>query len=76
MIIIGVYFMINDNNSKHWKLGIFYYNPNNPAKFVSKRRGIGSTINFGSKIGRLMIGIMFAPIVLIILLFIVFGVFK
>jgi uncharacterized membrane protein len=29
-----------------WKLGMFYFNPDDPALFVEKRVGIGYTINF------------------------------
>jgi uncharacterized membrane protein len=34
-------------NSYYWKLGIFYFNPENPKIFVPKRIGIGWTLNFG-----------------------------
>ncbi|MCK4275833.1 MAG: DUF1648 domain-containing protein, partial [Phycisphaerae bacterium] len=30
-----------------WKLGLFYYNPDDPAYFVEKRFGIGWDINWG-----------------------------
>jgi uncharacterized membrane protein len=30
-----------------WKLGLFYFNPDDPALFVEKRFGIGWTINLG-----------------------------
>ncbi len=30
-----------------WKLGLFYFNPGDPALFVEKRFGIGWTINLG-----------------------------
>ena len=30
-----------------WKLGLFYFNPSDPALFVEKRFGIGWTINLG-----------------------------
>ncbi|HKV05468.1 MAG TPA: DUF5808 domain-containing protein [Candidatus Acidoferrales bacterium] len=30
-----------------WKLGLFYYNPDDSALFVEKRVGIGYTVNFG-----------------------------
>lgn len=33
------------DEEKHWKLGVFYYNPEDPSVFVEKRFGIGSTIN-------------------------------
>lgn len=31
-----------------WKLGLFYYNPNDPAVFIEKRFGVGWTLNFGN----------------------------
>jgi len=31
---------------EHWKMGIFYYNPDDPALMVEKRFGIGYTLNF------------------------------
>jgi uncharacterized membrane protein len=36
-------------NDSYWKAGVFYFNPNDPAIFVSKRVGIGYTINFANK---------------------------
>ncbi|MGH9717229.1 MAG: DUF5808 domain-containing protein [Candidatus Acidiferrales bacterium] len=30
----------------HWKAGIFYFNPNDPALFVEKRFGFGYTLNY------------------------------
>lgn len=33
------------DEEKYWKLGVFYYNPDDPSIFVEKRFGIGSTIN-------------------------------
>lgn len=49
-----VYAEITDSRAKttevdedaFWKLGIFYYNPEDPAVFVEKRFGIGTTLNF------------------------------
>lgn len=32
-----------------WKLGIFYFNPSDPALFVLQRFGIGYTFNFGNR---------------------------
>ncbi|MFL2100012.1 DUF1648 domain-containing protein [Desemzia sp. FAM 24101] len=48
-----VYSQIKENSDeftevdeeKYWKWGVFYYNPEDPAVFVEKRFGIGSTIN-------------------------------
>lgn len=31
---------------EHWKLGMFYFNPDDPALLVEKRLGIGYTFNF------------------------------
>ena len=33
-----------------WKLGMFYYNPDDPALMVEKRFGIGYTLNFGNRL--------------------------
>ncbi len=37
---------INRDDGRYWKLGAFYYNPDDPALFVEKRFGIGWTSNF------------------------------
>ncbi len=39
-------FMLRDQNPQHWKLLVFYYNPENPRLFVPKRTGIPFTLNF------------------------------
>lgn len=31
---------------QHWKLGLFYFNPSDPALLVEKRFGVGYTLNF------------------------------
>jgi uncharacterized membrane protein len=38
-----------------WKLGIFYFNPADPAVFVAKRFGVGYTFNFASRWSWLML---------------------
>ncbi|MGA2903746.1 MAG: DUF5808 domain-containing protein [Candidatus Korobacteraceae bacterium] len=43
-------------NDSYWKAGAFYYNPNDPAIFVSKRVGIGYTMNFANKWSWVAIG--------------------
>ena len=68
--------MNKDNDPKHWKLGIFYYNPDNPSESVEKRRGTGSTINFGSKLGRRIFALIFAPFIIVILILITTGFLK
>jgi uncharacterized membrane protein len=37
---------INRDDDQYWKLGSFYFNPEDPALFVEKRFGIGYTGNF------------------------------
>lgn len=37
---------INRDDDKYWKLGQFYFNPEDPAVFIEKRFGIGWTMNF------------------------------
>ncbi|MCG8483991.1 MAG: DUF5808 domain-containing protein [Clostridia bacterium] len=37
---------INRDDDKYWKMGVFYYNPDDPALFIEKRFGIGWTCNF------------------------------
>ena len=39
-----------------WKLGIFYYNPRDPALMVEKRFGIGYTLNFGNRLSWAFVG--------------------
>ena len=37
-------------SDSYWKAGMFYYNPDDPAIFVSKRVGIGYTMNFANRL--------------------------
>lgn len=64
--------MSKDNDRKHWKLGIFYYNKDNPDSVVDKGHGIGCTPNFGSKSGRWLIPIMLAPAIILMILLCIF----
>jgi uncharacterized membrane protein len=55
-------------NDTYWKAGAFYYNPSDPALFVSKRTGIGWTINFGQPISWvIMLGIVLIPVIALII---------
>lgn len=47
--------VVNRDDDKHWKFGIFYYNPDDPALFVEKRFGIGWTNNFARPLSWVMI---------------------
>lgn len=53
------------DEDRYWKAGLFYINKNDPSIFVEKRFGIGWTINFGNPIGYL---ILFVPLVIIFIL--------
>lgn len=37
---------INRDDDRYWKLGIFYFNREDPALFLEKRFGVGWTINY------------------------------
>ena len=60
---------IDREDDKFWKLGSFYFNPNDPAVFIEKRFGIGWTINFArpeswlTLIGFVIIIIIFGKII-------------
>ena len=60
--------MNKDNNPEHWKLGIFYYNPDNPSEVVDKKKGKGTTINFGNKQGRRMFIFIMTPVYIVIII--------
>ena len=52
-----------------WKLGVIYYNPNDPALMVEKRSGPGFTLNFGNRVSwALAAGLLvliLAPLILV-----------
>lgn len=60
------YQLVDDD--KYWKLGMFYYNANDPAVWVEKRFGLGVTSNFAHwQSWAILIGILIltvAPIVI------------
>lgn len=68
--------MNRNKNPKHWKLGIFYYNPDDPSEVIEKNNGKGSTINFGSRGGRRTFALMMIPLYIVIILVIVIEVFE
>jgi uncharacterized membrane protein len=37
-----------NNESSHWKLGLFYYNKEDKRIFPPKRFGLGWTVNFAN----------------------------
>ncbi|MEN8905795.1 MAG: DUF5808 domain-containing protein [Clostridiales bacterium] len=56
--------IIRDSDD-HWKLGVFYYNHDDPALFVEKRFGVGWTLNFANKIAiSIFVGIIVLSIII------------
>lgn len=57
-----------EDEDDHWLIGgSLYYNPEDPALMVPKRVGIGTTINVGSTVGKL---VMIATVLLLVGMFI------
>lgn len=54
-------------NTDLWKMGIFYYNPKDPALMVPKKSGLGWTFNFGHKSAFVFLFLILAAIVLDVL---------
>jgi uncharacterized membrane protein len=59
----------NRDEDEFWKLGMFYYNPDDPSVFVEKRQGVGWTSNFARIESWLflfgLIGLMYLMILII-----------
>jgi len=60
--------MANTDTDSYWKLGMFYFNPKDPAAFVEKRFGVGWTINLGHPIGWVIIGVIVVVVVVVLVL--------
>ncbi|WP_376847584.1 DUF1648 domain-containing protein [Camelliibacillus cellulosilyticus] len=56
--------VINRDDDRHWKLGVFYVNREDPSLFVEKRFGIGWTPNLAHPVSYLS---LFGIIILVIL---------
>ena len=55
------------DDDEHWKLGIFYWNPNDPSLFLPERFGIGWTANWARPaIWAIMLGMLAVTAVFII----------
>lgn len=59
--------VMNVDDDEFWKLGSFYYNPNDPSIFVEKRFGSGWTLNFGNKTS-IVISVVFLIFVAIMII--------
>ncbi len=53
------------DEDRYWKGGMFYFNKNDPSIFVEKRFGVGWTINFANPFGYV---IVFIPLIVILLI--------
>lgn len=60
----AVSYYADPDDDKAWKLGVFYYSKEDPAVFVEKRFGIGSTMN----LARWQAWLLVAALILFILL--------
>ncbi len=56
--------MIDRSDSRYWRAGVFYYNPDDPDAIVPKRYGIGWTFNIGHPLGKVFMAIIIAMILL------------
>ena len=56
---------VNRDDDRHWKLGVFYFNPDDPAIFLEKRFGVGWTVNWARPVAWALV---FGPLVLIIVI--------
>lgn len=55
--------IIQRDEDRHWKLGQFYFNPEDPAIWVEKRFGSGWTVNFARPLAWIfLIGILTIPL--------------
>ncbi|WAA12236.1 DUF1648 domain-containing protein [Fervidibacillus halotolerans] len=60
---------MNRDDDRYWKLGQFYFNPEDPAVWVEKRFGVGWTVNFARPIAWIILILIVAvPILITILL--------
>jgi uncharacterized membrane protein len=50
----------DETSDEHWRLGSFYYNPDDAAIFVQKRIGFGYTFNFGNRLTWVVLGVFTA----------------
>jgi len=58
----------HDKNPKHWKLGIFYYNPSDPSLFVERKVGLGQDFNWAHRKSYLLFAFIILFPLLVILL--------
>ena len=57
---------VSRDEDRHWKLGMFYYNPDDPAFIVEKRFGVGWTNNWARPASWLIVGGFLAAVAVFI----------
>ena len=72
-VVTGVYLYLLIRLSRvapddHWKWGVLYYNPEDPALWVEKRLGFGWTLNFANRWSWLILVGTFAVLTVVLLL--------
>lgn len=60
--------IIDRNDDRFWKMGLFYVNKNDPSIFIEKRFGIGFTFNYGRIESYLITGGIILFVIIIIIL--------
>lgn len=61
--------LADDPDREHWHLGgLVYANPDNPDAFVSKRLGVGTTINFGRPLGWAVLALILLPVTIVVVM--------
>ena len=57
--------MLIDKNPKHWKLLVFYYNPDESRLFVAKKSGLSFTLNFAKPTAWAIAGLTLAIVAIV-----------
>ena len=59
---------VMDDSDNHWKLGMFYFNKQDPSFWVEKRMGVGMTFNFAKwQAWVFLLGIILIPFIIVYL---------
>ncbi|KRE37962.1 hypothetical protein ASG73_10210 [Janibacter sp. Soil728] len=58
-----------DPDREHWRLGgLVYANPDDPDVLVSRRLGMGTTINLGRPLGWAVLALILAPVLIVVVM--------
>ena len=60
--------VIDSDDDRHWKFGLFYVNREDPSLMVEKRFGVGWTLNFGHAGSWIFFILLFGSIILVSLI--------